>query len=95
MGDGGRCADPLTLKLVIVLGATNIPYDVDAAILRRLPRTFEIGLPDLTSRTQLLKLFLERHPLMDAAKEAIPNVAAWTERYAGSNLKEVCRAATW
>eukprot|EP00177_Eucheuma_denticulatum_P007239 GFKZ01013172.1.p1 GENE.GFKZ01013172.1~~GFKZ01013172.1.p1 ORF type:complete len:437 (-),score=74.96 GFKZ01013172.1:1357-2667(-) len=76
---------------VVVLGATNRPYDVDPAILRRMPRPFEVGLPNLQERVEILRKILEEVDVEVAFDYA--KVAQVTEGYSGSDLKELCRAA--
>ncbi|XP_015108521.1 ATPase family AAA domain-containing protein 1-A isoform X2 [Diachasma alloeum] len=77
---------------VIVMGATNRPQDLDRAILRRMPATFHIGLPNEHQRTQVLKVILAKEPTaedVDAAK-----LAKLAEGFSGSDLHELCRTAS-
>ena len=76
---------------VVVLGATNRPYDVDPAILRRMPRPFEVGLPAVEERVEILRKVL--HDVDVERPFDLQTVANVTAGYSGSDLKELCRAA--
>lgn len=84
--------------MVMVLAATNRPWDVDEAILRRLPRSFEIGLPNVEQRVDILKVILKDEVLEDGffgpgSDPPVRKIAKATESYSGSDLKELCKAA--
>lgn len=78
---------------VLVLGATNKPHHIDSAILRRMPRAFEVPLPNADGRRAILDLLLKDERVDASVPAALPHLVAATVGYSGSDLKEVCRAA--
>lgn len=78
--------------LVIVIGATNKPQELDDAVLRRLVKRVYIPLPDLTARRLLL-----RHKLKGQAFSLpsgdLERLARETEGYSGSDLQALCEEA--
>ncbi|XP_058230374.1 outer mitochondrial transmembrane helix translocase isoform X2 [Hemibagrus wyckioides] len=72
---------------VMVMGATNRPQDVDAAIRRRMPATFY----NKAQRKQILHLLLSGENLSTAVN--LMEIAEQTEGFSGSDLREVCRDA--
>ncbi|KAL0389623.1 UNVERIFIED_CONTAM: ATPase family AAA domain-containing protein 1 [Sesamum calycinum] len=86
--DGLRTKDK---ERVLVLAATNRPFDLDEAVIRRLPRRLMVNLPDAQNREKILKVILAKEEL--AANVDLEAVASMTEGYSGSDLKNLCVTA--
>lgn len=76
----------------MVLGATNRPNDIDAAILRRMPKRYAVHLPDAPQREKILKIMLKDSKL-DAKKFKLADIVKRSAGLSGSDLKELCRNA--
>ncbi|KAH7885009.1 ATPase, partial [Phlebopus sp. FC_14] len=76
---------------ILVLGATNRPLDIDPAILRRMPKRFAVGLPDVEQRFRILSLML-RDTKLDPSL-SLRSLAEQTKGSSGSDLRELCRNA--
>jgi len=76
---------------VTVLAATNRAFDIDQAVLRRLPCVFFFPFPDAPQRALILNVCLRGHKLSDDVD--IVQLSHITEGYSGSDLKELCKAA--
>ncbi|MFX1518606.1 MAG: CDC48 family AAA ATPase [Promethearchaeota archaeon] len=81
------------LENVVVLGATNRPDIIDAALLRpgRFDRLIYVPIPDRAAREEIFKIHLRGKPL---AKDVdIAELAELTEGYVGSDIASVSREA--
>lgn len=74
-----------------IMVATNRPYDLDDAILRRLPRRLLVDLPLEKDREEILKIHLKDEVLDDSV--SLSSLARNTPYYSGSDLKNLCVAA--
>ncbi|KAK6780777.1 hypothetical protein RDI58_022961 [Solanum bulbocastanum] len=86
--DGLRTKDK---ERVLVLAATNRPFDLDEAVIRRLPRRLMVNLPDASNREKILGVILAKEEL--APNVDLEAIATMTDGYSGSDLKNLCVSA--
>ncbi|KAL5220925.1 hypothetical protein ABZP36_025638 [Zizania latifolia] len=80
-----------TDELVFVLAATNLPWELDAAMLRRLEKRILVPLPEPEARHAM---FEELLPSIPGSMEIPYDVLVEkTEGYSGSDIRLVCKEA--
>lgn len=70
---------------VLVLGATNIPWQLDSAIRRRFEKRIYIPLPDQSARTRMFEIDVGETPC-SLTKEEFRQLGELTEGYSGSDV---------
>ncbi|KAK7307882.1 hypothetical protein VNO77_41325 [Canavalia gladiata] len=78
---------------ILVLAATNRPFDLDEAIIRRFERRIMVGLPSVENREKILKTLLAKEKV--DAQVDFKELATRTEGYSGSDLKNLCITAAY
>ncbi|CAN6331836.1 unnamed protein product [Urochloa humidicola] len=78
---------------VLVLAATNRPFDLDEAIIRRFERRIMVGLPTQQSRELILRTLLSKEKVDENID--FKELATMTEGYSGSDLKNLCVTAAY
>ncbi|XP_071693322.1 uncharacterized protein [Rutidosis leptorrhynchoides] len=78
---------------VMVLAATNRPSDLDEAILRRLPKAFEIGKPGQSDRAKILKVTLKGE--RKDTNIDFDYIASLCGGFTGSDIFELCKQAAY
>ncbi|MHA1585254.1 MAG: AAA family ATPase [Promethearchaeota archaeon] len=76
-------------KLVTVMGATNTPWDIDSAVLRRFEKKIYVGVPTREGRTKIFELCTKGVELDDSVD--FVGLGEITEGYTGSDISTVCR----
>ncbi|XAR71678.1 Adenosinetriphosphatase [Bertholletia excelsa] len=77
---------------ILVLAATNRPFDLDEAIIRRFERRIMVGLPSIENREKILRTLLTKENVENLDFQEL---AAMTEGYSGSDLKNLCTTAAY
>lgn len=77
---------------VLVLAATNRPWDLDTAGLRRFGKRIYVPEPDITAREKLLEINLKGEKTM-LREETLHRIAEKTEGYSGADMATIARDA--
>ncbi|KAG5089953.1 hypothetical protein AAZX31_01G208400 [Glycine max] len=78
---------------ILVLAATNRPFDLDEAIIRRFERRIMVGMPSVENREKILRTLLAKEKVDE--KLDFKEVATMAEGYSGSDLKNLCTTAAY
>ena len=77
---------------ILVMGATNRPFDLDEAALRRMTKRIYIGLPDLDARQELIKLMISAVDNSMSLADLL-TIAQKTDGYSSADLSAVVKDA--
>ncbi len=77
-------------KPLLVLGATNRPWDIDTAMLSRFEKKVYVPLPDLTARIGIFKIHTAGIN-MALTEEDFIELGVRSEGYSGRDISNVCR----
>jgi len=77
---------------VLVLGATNVPWELDSAIRRRFEKRIYIPLPDIQARSGMFKIRLGKTPHA-LTEDDFLDLGKATDGYSGSDITIVVKEA--
>jgi len=81
--------------LVMTIGATNRPWDLDAAVLSRFERRILIDLPDAGARADIFRIHLEDKGIpVDHRSLSYDRLASDTKRLTGREIARLCKEVT-
>lgn len=78
---------------ILVLGATNIPWQLDSAIRRRFEKRIYIPLPETQARTRMFHIHIGKDSLVELTEDDYVRLGEMTEGYSGADISIVCRDA--
>jgi vacuolar protein-sorting-associated protein 4 len=76
---------------VYVIGATNKPWDLDWAFIRRFQKRILVPLPDHHTRLMMLKLYTSNLTIEQTVD--LHELARLSEGFSGSDIRDVCQSA--
>lgn len=93
VGTATETTEDGVMKTVLVLCATNFPWNLDQAVLRRLEKRVHIPLPTTPSILQMLHINLRTVKLAEDVE--VEKLSTMLEGYNGADIKIICRDASF
>lgn len=80
-------------RAVLLMGATNVPWQLDPAMMRpgRFDEKIYIPLPDIVARQKMLEMYLLKRPLDQRVD--LSALAARLDGFSGADIKHICDVA--
>ena len=79
-------------KHVLVLAATNLPWELDSAVRRRFEKRIYVGLPNKSARIDMIKACIGKTP-HELSEQDFDELGESTEGFSGSDITVVVRNA--
>ena len=79
---------------VLIIGATNRPFDLDPAVIRRLPKRVYVGPFNDEDKKGFIKKIITQNKC-NITDEEFLKIAKMCNNYSNSDLKELCREAAY
>ena len=82
-----------TMEGLMIIGATNAPWEIDPALRRagRFTQQLYVPRPDLNARREIFMIYARNEPITDDID--FRQLAEMTEGYASSDIKAICELA--
>ena len=79
---------------VLIIGATNRPFDLDSAVIRRLPKRVYVGPFNDEEKKGFIKKIISQNKC-NISDQEFYKIAKMCNNYSNSDLKELCREAAY
>jgi len=84
--------EELKKNIVMVLGATNLPWDLDDALRRRFEKRVYVPLPNSVGRREMFNINMKGIKLQENVD--LDKLVKLTDGYSGADIANVCREAS-
>ncbi|CAL6042057.1 Vacuolar_protein sorting 4b [Hexamita inflata] len=72
---------------ILLIGATNMPFEIDSAVRRRFEKRIFVDLPDIEARTHMLQEWI-----LIKGEFQLSQIAEYLDGYSGADIKNVSKA---
>lgn len=77
-------------KDILLIGATNLPMEIDSAVRRRFEKRIYVPLPDYDARKAMFETWLQIK-FSEKQEDIVGYLTDFTDGYSGADIKNICK----